>query len=282
MNSPSVKTTWMVPIPAPPPRLTRPSRNPLPIPASIWFQCATAACTNGTRASFAGPSMTTAGRTRQGAPAIWAWAKSGSMSAASNRKCSRRKAGQSLFLSCEVGPAERVERKLSFKYFVRDRDSRDIRWRSPFSPVGSIVDSGADQVAAERHASPAIDAVDRWIEIGEIRRVVQADVKIFELGRPIPVDRIFNAGAGRPAWANLGLGEGVAILLVGDGFHIGPGHAAGDIGEPAISGHGAEAHARGAEPVLPRLAAACRVESGRQIRCAAIGVRPGHVALQAE
>ena len=99
--------------------------------------------------------------------------------------------------------------------------------QSPFIPADSIIDSGADHLVAERHASSAIDAIDGWIEVIEIRRVVEADVKIFEHGRPIPVDRIFNADAGRPTWANLGLGERVAILLVGDGFDVGPGHAAG-------------------------------------------------------
>src|SRR5215467_7334126 len=53
MNSASDNTTTIAPDwpAAPPPIETGPSRKPLPIPARSEFQCATAACTNGTRAS---------------------------------------------------------------------------------------------------------------------------------------------------------------------------------------------------------------------------------------
>src|SRR5262245_13258245 len=49
MNSRSDKTTWILPLPAPPPIETGPSRNPLPIPANVWIQYATHAGAAGNR-----------------------------------------------------------------------------------------------------------------------------------------------------------------------------------------------------------------------------------------
>src|SRR5262249_5335468 len=62
------------------------------------------------------------------------------------------------------------------------------------SPSKSIIDAGANDLVSERYASPAINANDCRCKI---RRIVQADMKIFELRRPAPVERIFDAGTSR-------------------------------------------------------------------------------------
>src|SRR5260370_1220404 len=71
MNTPSDNTTTILPgSAAPPPArcVTAPRWKALPIAANTLFQCATAACASGTRASPAGPAMITDGTLVQAMP----------------------------------------------------------------------------------------------------------------------------------------------------------------------------------------------------------------------
>ncbi len=85
-------------------------------------------------------------------------------------------------------------------------------------PAEFEVDARADDLVVERYASPSINGARIW---REIRCVVQIDMEIFKLCRPVLGEPIFNTGARRPTCPNMGFGERFAVFLVGDGFDIG-------------------------------------------------------------
>ena len=78
-------------------------------------------------------------------------------------------------------------------------------------------------------------------------------MEIFELGAPVVVDAVFQAGAGGPA--DIGVGGRAGRLHRLD---VAVGDAAGDIGQPAIK-RVADPRACGADPTLLGLALAAAV-----------------------
>src|SRR6267142_6425445 len=66
--------------------------------------------------------------------------------------------------------------------------------------VESIAHSATYDLLIERHAATAIDVVGGRRR--EVWRIGQANMQIFQLGRPVTVKRHLSAGANRPTTAN--------------------------------------------------------------------------------
>src|SRR5262249_41099914 len=102
-------------------------------------------------------------------------------------------------------------------------------------------------------------------------RVADIGIEIFELGGPVADDHALKADAHRPARIGVArTGEAGAV-----GLDVAEGHAAGDIGHPAIPGV-ADPAAHSAEPGVLGLA------GDRAAGCAAADIGPVDVAFEAE
>src|SRR3954463_4020413 len=113
----------------------------------------------------------------------------------------------------------------------------------------AVVDADADQIGLEA------DVVRRDTAAGHAAvELAEVGVEIFDLGRPVAAEGVFDADAGGPA--DLRLADRGAGGV--DRLDVAVGGAGGDVRQPAVPAGKAEAGARGAEPVVLGRASAAR------------------------
>src|SRR4051812_4489465 len=127
----------------------------------------------------------------------------------------------------------------------------------------AVVDADADQIGLEA------DVVRRDTAAGHAAvELAEVGVEIFDLGRPVAAEGVFDADAGGPA--DLRLADRGAGGV--DRLDVAVGGAGGDVRQPAVPAGKAEAGARGAEPGVFRRgggaparggAPSCRPDRGR-------------------
>src|ERR1041385_4520215 len=126
--------------------------------------------------------------------------------------------------------------------------SCEVRLAQP-SPAGEdrtaelVVQAGPDDVFLEGD-------VVRWraCEAGRAIEAAEIDVEIFELGRPVAEEGIFDASAQGPAGPGRAAARRRRIVVVR--LYVAEGHAAGDVRQEAIN-RIAHAAANRGEPALP-------------------------------
>jgi hypothetical protein len=125
----------------------------------------------------------------------------------------------------------------------------------------AVVDAEADDIGVELDVG--VDDAGR----GRTRCLAEIGVEIFQLGRPVAHEGVFDADAERVA--HLGLGEGAERVGALDVAHR---QTAGEIRQPVVPAGITEAHARCAQPGILGLAAQRAVGRGASLDAGIIDV----------
>src|SRR5712691_10668528 len=197
----------------------------------------------------------------------------GSSAPASTSMCA---AGRSPPTTCRSGSISRCNDRSAAKGQT-DRSSSALEKAVQNVPGQLVIDAHADDVIVEAHLLVAREAGDR--RRIEVRLVLQADVEIFHLRRPVGADLDLDAGARGPA---------PMPILFRDGSAGGRGDRVLDIGQcatgrgveqPIVLGH-ADAAAEGRKPALSHLIAEAGI--GRELERASLFARDRGVTLIAD